>query len=74
LRLNEVWKGTFGNHKSVGDGVFEPRIDYGPGYRIYYKRADMEIAVLLCGGDKRTQDEDVAKAKDVLKALEHGTA
>jgi putative addiction module killer protein len=42
-------------------------------YRIYYKIADSEITVLLCGGDKRTQDEDIAKAKDILKELEHGT-
>jgi putative addiction module killer protein len=54
--------------------VFELRIDYGPGYRIYYKMADTEIVVLLCGGDKRTQDEDIAKAKNILKELEHGTA
>jgi putative addiction module killer protein len=73
LRLNAVRKGTFGDQKSVGDGVFELRIDYGPGYRIYYKMADTEIVVLLCGGDKRTQDEDIAKAKDILKELEHGT-
>jgi putative addiction module killer protein len=73
LRLNAVQKGTFGDQKSVGDGVFELRIDYGPGYRIYYKMADTEIVVLLCGGDKRTQDEDIAKAKDIVKELEHGT-
>jgi putative addiction module killer protein len=72
LRLNAVRKGTFGDQKSVGDGVFELRIDYGPGYRIYYKMADTEIVVILCGGDKRTQDEDIAKAKDILKELEHG--
>jgi putative addiction module killer protein len=74
LRLNAVQKGSFGDQRSIGDGVFELRIDYGPGYRIYYKMADTEIVVLLCGGDKRTQDEDIAKAKDILKELEHGTA
>ncbi|MDR3174417.1 MAG: type II toxin-antitoxin system RelE/ParE family toxin [Treponema sp.] len=74
LRLNAVRKGIFGDQKSVGDGVFELRIAYGPGYRIYYKMADAEIVVLLCGGDKRTQDEDIVKAKDILKELEHGTA
>jgi putative addiction module killer protein len=73
LRLNAVQKGTFGDQRSVGDGVFELRIDYGPGYRIYYKIANTEIVVLLCGGDKRTQDEDIAKAKDIVKELEHGT-
>jgi putative addiction module killer protein len=73
LRLNAVRKGTFGDQKSVGDGVFELRIDYGPGYRIYYKMADTEIVVILCGGDKRTQDADITRAKDILKELEHGT-
>jgi putative addiction module killer protein len=73
LRLNAVQKGTLGDQRSIGDGVFELRIDYGPGYRIYYKMADTEIVVLLCGGDKRTQDADIAKAKDILKELEHGT-
>jgi putative addiction module killer protein len=74
LRLNAIRKGVFGDQKSVGDGIFELRIDYGPGYRIYYKMADTELVVLLCGGGKRTQDEDIAKAKDILKELEHGTA
>jgi putative addiction module killer protein len=74
LRLNAVRKGSFGKQRSVGDGVFELKIDYGPGYRIYYKMADAEIVVLLCGGDKRTQDEDIVKAKDILKELKYGTA
>jgi putative addiction module killer protein len=74
LRLNAVQKGTFGDQKSVGDGVFELRIDYGPEYRIfYYKMADAEIVVLLCGGDKRTQDEDIVKAKNIVKELKYGT-
>jgi putative addiction module killer protein len=73
LRLNALQRGTFGDHRSVGDGVFELRIDYGPGYRIYYTMADREIVVLLCGGDKRTQDEDLAKARDILRELKHGT-
>ncbi|MDR2048858.1 MAG: type II toxin-antitoxin system RelE/ParE family toxin [Treponema sp.] len=73
LRLNALQKGSFGDQRSVGSGVFEMRIDYGPGYRIYYKMADTEIVVLLCGGDKKTQDVDIARAKDILKELEHGT-
>jgi putative addiction module killer protein len=72
LRLNAVQKGAFGDQRSVGDGVFELKVDYGPGYRIYYKMADTEIVVLLCGGDKRTQDADIAKAKAVLRELERG--
>jgi putative addiction module killer protein len=73
LRLTAVQKGSFGDQRSVGGGVFELRIDYGLGYRIYYKMADTEIVVLLSGGDKSTQDVDIAKAKDILKELEHGT-
>jgi putative addiction module killer protein len=73
LRLNAVRKGSFGDQRSVGDGVFELKIDYGPGYRIYYKKAGTEIVVLLCGGDKSTQVDDIAKAKKLVKELENGT-
>jgi putative addiction module killer protein len=64
----------FGDRKSVGDGVFELRIDYGPGYRIYYKKVSNEIVVLLCGGDKSTQVADIKKAKDLVEELENGIA
>ena len=73
LRLNAVQKGSFGDQRSVGDGIFELKINYGPGYRIYYKKAGTEIVVLLCGGDKSTQEADIAKAKNLLKELENGT-
>ena len=74
LRLNSVKKGDFGNQKSVGDGIFELKIDYGSGYRLYYKKAGVDIVVLLCGGDKSTQDADIEKAKEILGELENGTA
>jgi putative addiction module killer protein len=73
LRLNSVKKGNFGVQRSVGNGIFELKIDYGPGYRVYYKKAGVEIVILLCGGDKSTQDADVERAKEVLEELEHGT-
>jgi putative addiction module killer protein len=73
LRLNAVRKDSFGDQRSVGGGVFELKIDYGPGYRLYYKKAGTEIVVLLCGGDKSTQEADIAKAKELLKELENGT-
>ena len=73
MRLNAVKKGDFGIQRSVGDGVFELKIDYGPGYRLYYKKAGTEIVVLLCGGAKSTQDADIAKAKELVKELENGT-
>jgi putative addiction module killer protein len=73
LRLNSVKKGDFGVQRSVGDGVFELKIDYGPGYRVYYKKAGNDIVVLLCGGDKTTQDADVENAKKLVRELENGT-
>ncbi len=62
-RLKRAANGNFGDHKSVQGGVFEMRIDYGPGYRVYYCQRGKELVILLCGGDKRTQDADVAYAK-----------
>ena len=73
LRLNAVKKGNFGAQRSIENGIFELKIDYGPGYRIYYKKAASDIVVLLCGGDKSTQDADILKAKQILKELENGT-
>jgi len=54
--------GNFSDSRPVGDGVSESRIDFGPGLRIYYSRSDSSV-ILLCGGDKRTQDADIARAK-----------
>jgi len=71
LRLNSVRKGDFGDQKSVGNGIFELRINYGPGYRVYYKKSRTDIVVLLCGGDKSTQEADIAKAKRILEELEN---
>ena len=56
--------------QSVGDGVFEVRIHFGPGYRIYFTRRGAELIVLLCGGDKGSQQSDIAKAKQL--AAEEG--
>ncbi|KAB2832370.1 MAG: type II toxin-antitoxin system RelE/ParE family toxin [Candidatus Brocadia sp.] len=61
-RLNRVRLGNFGDCKAVGEGVFEFRIDFGPGYRIYFGREDKQIVILLCGGDKKTQVRDIKKA------------
>jgi len=72
IRLNSVQKGVFGIQRSVGNGIFELKIDYGQGYRIYYKKVQDALIVLLCGGDKSTQDEDITNAKKILKELEDG--
>ena len=54
---------NFGDAKSVGDGVYEMRIEHGPGYRLYYARRDNAVVLLLIGGDKSSQQRDIAKAK-----------
>lgn len=62
IRVERVLWDNFGDHRSVGGGVIELRINYGPGYRVYLARHGEEIVVLLCGGDKSTQEKDIAKA------------
>ncbi len=69
LRLGRLQLGNPGDVKPVGQGISEMRIDYGPGYRIYYKQRGQELIVLLCGGDKSTQTKDIANAKQI--ALEY---
>jgi putative addiction module killer protein len=64
VRLNRVRLGNFGDSKSVGDGVFELRIPYGSGYRVYFGRLSNAIVILLCGGVKGTQKNDIVKAKE----------
>lgn len=62
-RLGRVRLGNFGTLRSVGDGIQELKIDYGPGYRVYFGQEDSELVILLCGGDKSTQSEDIKEAK-----------
>jgi putative addiction module killer protein len=62
-RLRRMELGNPGDAKSVGRGVMEMRIAYGPGYRIYYVHRGAEIVILLCGGDKRTQRQDIKRAQ-----------
>ena len=70
LRLRRLEKGNFGDHTSVGNGVFELKIDYGSGYRVYYYRQDNLVIVLLLGGDKKTQQDDIEKAKELKQCLQ----
>ncbi len=59
--------GNFGDHKPCRDGVWELRIDQGPGYRVYYSLLRNEIVLLLLGGDKKAQSDDIDQAIDCLK-------
>ena len=61
-RLARVQAGNFGDCKPLGDGVWELRVDWGPGYRVYYAMAGRSVVLLLFGGDKRTQSSDIARA------------
>ncbi len=62
-RLARVAVGNLGDVETVGEGVMEMRIDWGPGYRVYFYRLGQVIILLLCGGDKRTQQKDIRRAK-----------
>lgn len=61
-RINRIELGNFGDHKFCRDGVWELRIDVGQGYRVYYAIAGTQIVLLLCGGDKHTQNADITRA------------
>ena len=63
IRVGRLQRGLFGDCKPVGGGVSELRVDLGAGYRIYFGRDGARILVLLCGGDKRLQHDDIARAK-----------
>jgi putative addiction module killer protein len=66
-RLDRLGVGLLGDWRSVGEGVRELRIDYGPGYRVYYGQDGEALILLLCGGDKRTQVKDIEKAHGYWK-------
>ena len=61
-RVTRIEQGNFGDHKFCREGVWELRIDVGPGYRAYYALSGRRVVLLLCGGDKRTQDADITRA------------
>jgi putative addiction module killer protein len=70
-RIDRLTLGNPGDTKSIGDGVSELRIDYGPGYRLYFTRRGQRLVVLLCGGDKSSQNRDIDRAKALAKDLKH---
>ena len=69
VRIRRMELGNFGDAKSVGAGVFELRFDFGPGYRVYYTERNDEIVVLLAGGDKSSQEQDIEKAKKLARTI-----
>jgi putative addiction module killer protein len=69
-RIRRVSAGNFGDVGPVGDNISELRIDYGPGFRVYFTQKEREIVILLCGGDKSAQKRDVETAKQIAKNLE----
>eukprot|EP01132_Coremiostelium_polycephalum_P007246 gene7246-8922_t len=68
-RLDRLVEGNPGDVKAVGEGVSELRIDYGPGYRVYYIERKSVLIILLCGGDKSTQDSDIKRAQTMAITL-----
>lgn len=72
LRLQRMEDGNFGDISSVGDGIEEIRIHLGPGYRIYYKKHQERLILLLLGGDKSTQEEDIKNAKKIWQTYKYG--
>ncbi len=69
-RIVRLQAGLIGDAKPVGDGVSERRVDHGPGYRIYFVQRGRVLIILLCGGDKRSQRRDIARAKALAAELE----
>ena len=69
VRIERSAAGNPGDVKPVGEGISELRINYGPGYRVYYKKQGREVIILLAGGDKRTQSKDIKTALSLAKNL-----
>ncbi|MEA2875461.1 MAG: hypothetical protein QOF14_657 [Hyphomicrobiales bacterium] len=68
-RIRRMEHGNRGDPKSIGAGVMEMRIDYGPGYRVYFTQRGKTIVILLCAGDKRTQKQDIKRALELAREL-----
>jgi len=70
IRIDRLALGNPGDVRPVGSGISEMRIDYGPGYRVYFSQRGSEIVILLCGGDKTTQKSDIENAKRVNNGVQ----
>lgn len=75
-RILRFEAGNLGDHKALGDGVWEARLDFGPGYRVYFAKTARTVVLLLVGGDKRSQAKDITQAKQYwaqyVEASKHG--
>jgi putative addiction module killer protein len=72
-RMTRLEQGNLGDHKFCRDGVWELRIDVGPGYRVYFALSGRRVVLLLCGGDKRSQEADIARAVDCWRDWQRRT-
>jgi len=73
VRINRLAAGNFGDSKALGQGLHELRIDWGPGYRVYYAMLGRACVLLLCGGDKRTQSSDMERTLRYLRDYKERT-
>ncbi|KAA1285802.1 MULTISPECIES: type II toxin-antitoxin system RelE/ParE family toxin [Alcaligenes] len=69
VRIDRAEDGNFGDCEPVGEGVSEMRIHYGPGYRVYFVQRELEIVILLAGGNKSTQNKDIKTALEIARQL-----
>ncbi|MDR7284010.1 putative addiction module killer protein [Pseudomonas corrugata] len=68
VRIDRMAEGQFGDVKAIGEGLSEIRIDYGPGYRVYFMQQGRQLVILLCGGDKSSQTRDIKQARLIARA------
>ena len=67
MRAHRLALGNWGDYKTVGPGLYELRIDFGPGYRLYFSKIVHSVVILLCGGDKKSQQKDITRAQAYLE-------
>ncbi len=68
VRIDRMADGNFGDVKAIGEGISEARIDYGPGYRVYFMLQGRQLVILLCGGDKSSQSRDIKQARLIAES------
>ncbi|ABA72163.1 type II toxin-antitoxin system RelE/ParE family toxin [Pseudomonas fluorescens] len=68
VRIDRMAEGNFGDVKAIDEGISEARIDYGPGYRVYFMQQGRQLVILLCGGDKSSQSRDIKQARLIAES------